>query len=161
MTRAASPTCRRAFSLMEAMAVVVLVAIAVPPMAAIAQSHAHAAGDAARRHTAVHLAAGVVEAILADVESTDPRLGFAGLARPDYLESPVDGLRLRLGSMLDPAREMSIDFDVVFSDPFTNTGDPAGATEPLAMRVVTVTSTWQAMSGRPASFDLQTAVVNR
>ena len=146
---------------MEAMAVIVLVAIAVPPMAAIARSHAHAAGDAARRHTAVHLAAGVVEAILADVESTDPRLGFPGLARTDYVESQVDGLRLRLGSMLEPATALSIDFDVVFSDAFSNTGDPAGPTEPLAMRIVTVTTTWHAMSGQPASCELQTAVVNR
>ena len=146
---------------MEAMAVVVLVAIAVPPMAAIARSHAHAAGDAARRHTAVHLAAGIVEAILADVESADPRLGFPGLARPDYIESQVDGLRLRLGPMLEPATALRIDFDVAFSDPFTNSGDPAGAADPLAMRLVTVTTTWPSMSGRAATFELQTAVVNR
>ena len=140
---------------------IVLVAIAVPPMAAIARSHAHAAGDAARRHTAVHLAAGVVEAILADAESTDPRLGFPGLARPDYVESEVDGLRMRLGSMLEPAAAMSIDFDVALSEPFSNSGDPAGSADPLAMRIVTVTATWQAMSGAPAIFELQAAVVNR
>jgi hypothetical protein len=154
-------TRRRAFSLFEAMAVVVMVAIAVPPMAAVAQSHARAAGDAARRHTALHLAVGVVEAILADAESTGPRLGFEGFARPDYLDHPVDGLRVRLTDMAEPAAALGIRFDAELSDPFTNTGDPAALDADHAMRLVTVTARWTSMAGAEASLELQAAVVHR
>jgi type II secretory pathway pseudopilin PulG len=151
----------RAFSLLEAMAVVVMVAIAVPPMAAVAQAHARAAGDAARRHTAIHLAVGVIEAILADAESTNPRLGFEGFARPDYLDHPIDGLRARLADMTEPAAAFDIRFDAAFSEPFTNTGTPAPADADRALRLVTVTAHWTSLAGTDASLELQAAVVNR
>jgi len=161
MMRCTTPSRDSGFSLIEAMAVVVMVAVAVPPMAAIARSNADASGDAARRHTATHLAAGVMEAVLADSESTDARLGFEGFARVDYLDAPTDGLRARLSTMAEPASRFGITFDVTFSDPFTNTGDPASADATLALRMVTVRADWRTLGGAPASVVLQSAVVNR
>lgn len=152
---------RRAFSLLEAMAIVVMVAVAVPPMASIAQSNAVRAGDATRRHAAMHLAVGVTEAVLADSESTHPLLGFEGFARADYLTAQGIGLRSRLARLEEPAAAFGVTYEVSFSDPFTAAGDPASADADLALRIVTVRAAWTTVMGRDGSIELKTAVVNR
>lgn len=161
MIRIARPSKPRAFSLVEALAVVIMVAVAVPPMASVAWSHARASGDAARRHAAVHLAVGVLETIIADGESAAPDLGFSGFARIDYLDAPINGLRTRLDDMTEPATSKGITYEIEISEPFDSAGDPALPTEALAMRLITVTASWRNTDGRASTFQLQTAVVNR
>lgn len=152
---------RRAFSLFEALAVVIMVAIAIPPMAAIAQVRADAVTDAARRHAALHLAVGITEAVLADSESTAPQLGFEGLARADYMDAPVNGLRIRLKDMADPATTLGITYDLTIGPSLDVKGKPAAFDAPSALRLITVTASWTSASGKAASLALKTMVVNR
>ncbi len=152
---------RRAFSLFEALAVVIVIAIAVPPMAAIATSRAHAVTDASRRHAAMMLVVGVTEAIMADSESSAPLLGFEGFARVDYLSAPVTGLRDRLTSMAAPAETFGITYDVTIGSCFNSSGSPALFNTPGALRLITVTASWVNAAGDPTSLPIKTLVVNR
>ena len=157
------PTCRvrRAFSLFEALAVIIVVAIAVPPIAAIASSRAMAVSDATRRHAAMLLAAGVMESILADSESTSTDLGFEGFARADYLTAPVIGLRPRLTEMAEPAGALGVSYDVAIGSCVDADGSPASDDAPGALRLITATASWTNAQGDPESLPLSTLVVNR
>jgi len=151
----------RAFSLIEALAVILVVSIAVPPMAAIARTRALAVSDGARRHAAMILAAGVIESIIADSESTNAQLGFEGFARGDYLSAPVIGLRTRLTSMAAPATALGITYDVTIGSPVDSSGNTALYNTTGALRLVTVTPTWVNAAGQSASLPITTLVVNR
>ena len=160
--RPRAPTrARRAFSLFEALAVIIMVAIAIPPMASIAQSRAASVSDASRRHVATHLAVGVTEAILADVESASPRLGFEGLARGDYLTAAADGVRTRLAAMAAPGAAMGITYDVTIGSPVDIKGKAAAFNAQFALRLITVTASWTSATGTPLSLEITTMVVNR
>ena len=84
---------RRAVTLIEAVVVVVVIAIAVPPMLTVSHAVAGSRAESSRVSVATSLAQGVMEQILADMSEEDGAPGFGALADADaYLSTPDAGL---------------------------------------------------------------------
>ena len=95
----------RAFSLLEAVAVTLVLALAVPPLAVWLVSATDDRADTVSTAQATILASAVLETVMADAASTDPTLNVASLNdSAAYLNAPGTGLRARLGTGSGAAR---------------------------------------------------------
>ena len=87
----------RAFTLLEAIIVVLVLALSVPPTVAWLGDSAARRADSVNAVRASALATTVMETILADASSTSPSLGFGAFANSAaYLDTASTGLRARL-----------------------------------------------------------------
>ncbi|MDX2133023.1 MAG: hypothetical protein SFY69_13320 [Planctomycetota bacterium] len=112
MTRGRTHT-RRAFSLLEAVVAIVVLAISVPATVSWLGESAARRADAVNAVRASSLATGVMETILADVASPHASLGFGALAsEATYLDTPATGLRARLAPMSDGYAALGFTYDV-------------------------------------------------
>lgn len=88
---------RRAYTLIETVAAVVVLAVAIPTVASMLADSAITRRDAVTATRATILARAALEHVLADLHSTTPGLGFGALAdAPTYLTAPTAGLYKRL-----------------------------------------------------------------
>lgn len=71
---------RRAFTLIEAITVVVIIALTVPPAVIFLDASSRRREDAVQAQRAATLAQGLMELVLADVASDNAALGFSALA---------------------------------------------------------------------------------
>ncbi|MEM1331462.1 MAG: prepilin-type N-terminal cleavage/methylation domain-containing protein [Planctomycetota bacterium] len=122
---------RRGFSLIEAVAVVVVVAIAVPPALHALGGTTDARINALTTDRASCLAVAVLERITADIYAgEDAGLGYAALADAEsYLNDEIDGLFARMGWLMEPYHDagltVSVDIGEAQSEDGTVSGDPA------------------------------------
>lgn len=87
----------RAFTLIEAVTVVLVLALAVPPAVVWLDEAVSARADSVNATRATAYAGAVMEHILADCSSDAPGLGFNALASGSaYLSTPATGLYARL-----------------------------------------------------------------
>lgn len=139
MRRANVPT-RRGFTLIEAVIVIVALAIMVPPSIAWLNRAGHDRVDAVNATRATFLATSVLEQVLADAASTGAGLGFAAFAdAPAYLDTPATGLRDRLAPVTAPYAAMGMSYSVAIGPLVTQAGAVSGDAAQDVFRVVTVT----------------------
>jgi len=89
---------RRAFTLIEVVIAVIVLAIAVPPTLNMMDSASAGRVDAINTTRATYLSTTVLETVLADMTSNQPLLGFDALSDAQgYLSTASTGLYDRLG----------------------------------------------------------------
>lgn len=104
---------RTAFTLIEVVIAIVVLAIAVPPTLNLMDSSASGRVDAIQTTRATFLATIVLESILADMTSAEETLGFESLADADaYLNTPTTGLYARLESITEPYQSFGLTYTV-------------------------------------------------
>lgn len=138
---------RHAFSLIEVVVCVLLLAIAIPPSLELLGAAASDRTDTVNANRAALLATTVLETIIADVASPDPALGYAALAdAAAYTDHPVSGLRARLESLTEHHDTGGLAYTVTIGEPvdvnLTVNADP----EENIYRLVTVTVVYHAAS---------------
>ena len=130
---------RRAFSLLEVVAVVLILAIAVPPTVAVLQQRTTDRVNAVNTARATVLAQGVLENVLADAQSAATGQGYAAFANTNtYLNTAVTGLRARLTNLTQPYQNLGMTWDVSFSVPVSSTGTATGNSAQDLFRISTV-----------------------
>jgi len=150
---------RRAFTLLEAVVVIVVLAVSLPPTIMWLDRSAARQADAASATRATFLATAVLECIKADASSTTPSLGFAALANQDtYLNAPAIGLNARMSTQVQPILDMGLSYQVSIG-PLVN---EAGVVDASAIRnlfrTVTVTVTSPSASGPDLVVDVSCVV---
>lgn len=153
---------RRAFTLLEAIVVIIVLAIAVPPTVAFLDQSAAQRADAINTQRAVTLAQCVMETVLADINSASPGLGYTALADMNtYVESPTTGLRVRIGDATDLYTGMGMSYGVAASAPVASTGASTGNAATDLFRVVTVTVSFpSAQQASPMSISMSALVTD-
>lgn len=156
MTRRAA---RRAFTLLEAVIVIVVLAVSLPPTIMWVDASTSRQADAASATRATFLATSVLENIKADVASTSPGLGFAALASSaTYIDAPSTGLRARVDSMVEPLLNAGLSYEVSIGTLVNETGVVDASAARNIFRVVSVTATAPSASGAPISIEVSCVV---
>lgn len=134
---------RRGASLIEAVLVVVLLALAVPPALRLMEDVAAGRADAVNAVRAATLASGVLETVLADVA-----LGGDVLSDMNgYLQTPTTGLQARLALLAGPYEAVGLSYAVAASGLVDATGLTSGDPDRDVYRIVTVTVEFPAARG--------------
>jgi type II secretory pathway pseudopilin PulG len=155
------PAHRRAFTLLEAVMVVLVLAIAVPPTLVFFQSRANQHADAISALRATTLAQSVMEHVLADASSNTPALGYDAFANiTTYLDTPATGLRARLTTLSAPYDAAGIDWSVAFSVPVASNGVASGVPADNLFRIATVTVTAPRSDGGSINVQISSLVTD-
>lgn len=143
-----SPLRRRAFTLVESLAVIVVLAIAVPPAVSMMTDSARAQADSVTLSRATWFATGILEYVMADASSDAPLLGFAAFDDEDaYLNTPDTGLYARMSAMIAQYNTMGLTQSVTIG-PLSNAGGVVtGDADEDIFRNVTVSVTWTTLRG--------------
>lgn len=139
---------RRGFTLIEAVAVVLVLALVVPPTLGWMQASADRRADSVAAMRATTLATLVIENVIADAASTAPGLGFAALATPTtYLDTPTTGLRARLESLTSGYEAQGMSYSVEVGALVDSTLSVNADAAANLFRVVTVRVTCPSATG--------------
>lgn len=151
---------RRAFSLLEAIIVVLVLALSVPPTVVWLGESASRRVDSVNAVRASALATTVMESILADASSTSPSLSFAAFADTStYLDTPTTGLRARISALTSPVESIGFSYSVTFSPLIDSTGAVNADSSMNLFRTVTVTVSYgSATSTTPISLSVEAVV---
>ncbi len=134
---------RRGFSLIEAVVVIMVLAISVPPSLQLLDSAASTRADAINATRATLLGASVLEHVLADVHSTDPGLGFTALSDADaYLNTGGSGLVARISGVTGGYASLGLDYSVTIGPLAQADGVVSGDPDFDVYRRITVTVTY-------------------
>jgi len=154
MTRRAHPT-RGGFTLIEAVIVVVVLALAVPAGMRMLAEAGEARRQGAQTARATTLATGVIEQVIADVNS--PTIGFDALADDaTYLSTPSTGLYARLAGIASPYSTLGITYEVEIGELSDRTGTVTGDADEDVFRVVTVRATYDDPDGTALELPIST-----
>lgn len=105
---------RRGFTLIEAVIVVVVIAISIPPTMMWFDAAVNRRMDAVNTLRGTTLATLVLEHILADVNSDAPGLGMSALDNAStYLDAPGTGLRARLATATGEYQRLGFSYDII------------------------------------------------
>lgn len=148
-------TPHRGFSIIELIAVILVLAIMVPTTLSMVADASRTRLSTARATTAATFAASIAEHIIADTHSNDPTIAFPALADSDtYLNAPDTGLNHRLAWLIEHHANLgythTITIGPLISADTTITNDPALD----IYRRITVAITWSHPTDGPQSFDL-------
>lgn len=135
---------RSAFTLIEAVICVTVLAIAVPPAMEILDSVAADRADAVNTTRAAMFAELVLEACLADCASPDASLGFDALGDEAGYNS---GLRSRIESLAAPYFQLGMDYRLTVGTLVDRAGQVNANTSENVYRALTVTVTYPSASG--------------
>jgi Tfp pilus assembly protein PilV len=146
----------RAFTLIEAVIAVVVLAIAVPPTLNMMDSASTGRIDAINTTRATFVSTVVLETVLADMTSSEDSLGFSALTDAQaYLTTPVTGLYNRLETILEPYTNADIAYTVTVGPLVSTDGNVSANLNENIFRTVTVLveipSTTQASITMPVS----------
>lgn len=145
--RSGTPT-RRAFTLVESLAVIIVLSIAIPPAVSMMVDSAGAQSDAVMQARATWFASALLEQVMADVNSDAPGLGFAALDDTDaYLTTATTGFNDRNAALVASYNAMGLTHDFLFGDLADATGAVTGDADQDVFRTVTAEVTWTDMSG--------------
>lgn len=139
---------RTAFTLIEVVIVVVVLAISVPPTLNLMDSASAGRVDSINTTRATYLETIVIESIFADMTSPDPGLGFAALADDAaYLNTPISGLYDRLEPITEPFTNVGLTYTVIISELVASDGIVSGVVSDNIFRTVTVQVSFKSASG--------------
>lgn len=139
MTKQTGSSSSRAFTLIEVVIAVLVLAIAVPPTLNLMDTAAAGRVDAINTTRATLMATSVIESIVADLSSTDPALGFEALADSDaYLNTPNTGLVARMSSALGPYTDAGFKYSVSIGTLVSEDGTVSGDADENIFRIITV-----------------------
>lgn len=129
----------RGFTLIEAVVVIVALAVAVPPTLTWMDENVRQRADAVAVTRATALATAVMENVLADVASDSPGLGMAALATPtSWLDAPSSGLRARLSGLTADYTAAGYSYDVQVGALVDSSGAVNASPAENVFRIVTV-----------------------
>lgn len=130
---------RRAFSLLEVAASVLLLAVAVPPTLELLTSAGADRVDSVQTTRASLFATLLAETIMADAASTSSRLGFDAFNdAANYLDGQESGLRGRVAAISEPFTEVGMTWTAEIG-PATDPGGTVSEDEGSnVVRVITV-----------------------
>lgn len=129
----------RAFSLIEVVIAVMVLAIAVPPTLNLLDSAGAGRADAINTTRSTMLATSVLETITADINSDAPGLGFEALADANtYLSTPSTGLYARLSAYLEPYTSAGMSYIVDIGTLVASDGQVSSNADDNLFRVITV-----------------------
>ena len=149
---------RRAFTLIEVVISVIVLAIAVPPTLNLLDSTASGRADSINTTRATLLATSVLEMITADMSSSDASLGFEALADTDaYLSTPDTGLYDRLEALVEPYTSVGMTYSVDIGSLVSNDGTVSAQAEDNIFRVITVRVSFPSASSE--SYELPVSVL--
>lgn len=150
---------RRAFSLIEVVIAVIVLAIAVPPTLNLMDSTAAGRADAINTTRATLLATCVLETITADIDSDAAGLGFDALADDDaYLNTPTIGLIDRLDPIVEPYTSVGFKYTVTIGPLVSFDGSVSATESENIFRVVTVRVGFTSASSDPYQLPISTMV---
>jgi prepilin-type N-terminal cleavage/methylation domain-containing protein len=139
---------RRAFTLVESLAVVVVLSVAIPPAVSMMTDSARAQVNSITQTRATWYATAVLEHVIADASSDDPVLGFAAMANSSaYLTTPTTGLNDRLGSISTYYAALGLTHTVTIGALSDATGTVTGNSSLDVFRTITVGVTWTTLKG--------------
>lgn len=155
--RRASRRLRRGSTLIEAVAVVVVLALAVPPVLGWMDRASREQADAIAAARGTLLAQSVLEQVLADCAATG-EISFDSLGEPDYLTRAVGGLRPRLDPIAQTFASAGVEYDVVIGPLVAASGATTGQPERDIFRRVTVTATAPSATGPSLAISIEAMV---
>ena len=149
---------RRAFTLIEVVIAVIVLAIAVPPTLNMMDSAASGRVDAINTTRATFLSTAVLESVMADMTSSNELLGFAALADEDtYLHDDTTGLYARLVNVTRAYTDVGLSYTVSVGELVGSDGEVSEDEEDNVFRVVTVRVAY--VSASSDAFDMPVSVM--
>jgi type II secretory pathway pseudopilin PulG len=144
-----------AFSLIETVLVVAVIAIAVPLSTRMMSDAAADRADGVNALRAGTLAEAVLEFVIADAQSGSPGLGAAGLAdAAAYLDAPSTGLRARLDPVASMYTDLGFSYTLEIAPPVSSSGIASGDPARDRYRPVSVTVSWPSARGGSLSLSV-------
>lgn len=139
---------RRGVTLIEAVAVVLVLAISIPPTISWMSETSARQADAINLTRATTLASTVLEQVLADGRSSAAGLGFSAFNDTSaYLDAPTVGLRARLSSTTSLYTSMGFTYEVGFTGLISPSGVASADTAKNVCRRVDVGVKFPSASG--------------
>jgi type II secretory pathway pseudopilin PulG len=133
----------RAFTLIEGVVAIVVLAIAVPVGVMMMADATSARVAAAQRTRAALLASLVIDQLNADIAGATRGLGLAALDTPTtYLEENNTGLRDRIAQLSEPYEDAGLTWTLEIADFTDAEGRRSGDPDADLYRVVTVIVRW-------------------
>jgi len=152
---------RSGFTLLEAVAAIVVLAIVIPPTVTMLGSAANARADAVSLARGSALADAVLEHVIADVASDDASLGFAALDDANtYIDAPSSGLRARIASLTAIYENARLSYDLAIGELVDQTGATSGDAAQDIYRLVTVSVQIPSTSGPALTMTVATMVTD-
>jgi type II secretory pathway pseudopilin PulG len=158
---AAWSRCRGGFTLIEAVVIVVVCAIALPATLTWLEEANQRRADSVNTTRATALATCVMEHVLADVASKSGGLGFGALANSNsYLNTAGTGLVARMSTITSLYSGMGINYAVTIGTLVDKTGVTTGNSTNDIFRVVTVAVTFAGADGTSRTVSIQSMVTS-
>lgn len=152
---------RAGFSLVEAVVMIVVVALLVPPSVSMLSQAQAMRVDATQSTRATILARSVMEQVLADVSSPSASLGMAALASSStYLDAPTTGLRARLADVSAAYQTLGHSWSLTIGAPVSVSGSADADSARNIYRTVQVSVTWNSARSGPRTYALSTIVTD-
>jgi type II secretory pathway pseudopilin PulG len=150
---------RGGFTLIEAVVIVLVCAIALPATLTWLDEANQRRVDSVNATRATALGTCVMEHILADVSSKSPTLGFGALANSNaYLNAAGTGLQARLSSITSLYTGMGMTYSVNIGSLVDRTGAVTGNPTNDVYRIVTVAVSFTGADGSPRTVNLESMV---
>lgn len=152
---------RRAFTLVESLAVVVVLSVAIPPAVSMMVDSARAQADSVKQTRATWYATAVLEHVIADVNSDDAGLGFDALADSNaYLTTPKTGLDDRILGISAYYNGLGLTHTVQIGALSDANGVVTGDAGQDIFRTITVGITWTTLKGDSRTLNLGAVVTD-
>ena len=155
------PARRRAFTLVESLAVIVVLSVAIPPAVSMMVDSARAQADSVTQARATWFATTVLEHIIADVNSDDAGLGFDALADSNaYLTTPKTGLEDRILTASAFYSGLGLTHTVQIGALSDASGVITGDPGQDIYRTITVSVAWTTLQGNSRTLSLGAVVTD-
>ncbi len=152
-------TAAQGFTLIEVVIAILILALAVPPTLTMLDSASAGRVDSVNTTKATYLSTTVLEAVLADVTSTQETLGFEALADSNvYLSTANTGLYDRLATSVDSYIDVGFTYSVVIGELVASNGNVSAIAEDNIFRVITVYVRYNSATGTKFSMPVSLMV---
>lgn len=149
----------RAFTLIEVVIAIVVLALAVPPTLTMLDSASIGRVDSVNTTRATYLSTIVLESVLADMTSPEPSLGFDALGDENiYLNTPSSGLYDRLSKIVEPYTQAGFTYSLAVGGLVASDGLVSGTAGENVFRVVTVVVVFRSAGGSQFSMPISMMV---
>lgn len=142
--------------MVEAVLVVVVIALAVPVTLRALDEAGRSARHAARVERASTFAGAIMETVTADAHS--PLIGFNGISAPEYLSDPAAGLDTRIVPLVELYAADGLTHELEIGEASDADGSVTGDPARDVFRAVTVRVSWTDTRGQESAVEMTTLV---